>query len=284
MQDFTLHTHTIGFDGQNTPAEMIACARDVGLHAIGISNHFIVHPNVKRANFYRAAKIGGYPAIYSESFEEAIDKFAPHYAELSVLAADAGIKVYRGMEVDFFETPGWANGFSHACEILQPDYLIGAVHLIEYNQGLCNMHDIKAAPLRYRTEMVAEYWRKVVHAAESGLFAWMAHIDLPKKVDADDDVIMAHIHEHVISRIAKSGTAIEINNSRFDRGMVDPHPSRSIMEMVAQHNIPVVISDDAHQVAHVGRHFVRGEQFGRDCGVKNFLTLQKILDFRHKTI
>lgn len=284
MQDFTLHTHTLGFDGRNTPAEMIARAQDMGFSAIGISNHFIVHPKVKSSNCYQAAAARGYDAIYSTSFGEVYNKFSWHYAELEKLADESDIKVLRGMEVDFFDTPQWRDEFEVMYKFLQPDYVIGAVHLVEHNGSLYNMYDIKNALWPACRSILMEYWEKVAQASESGLFTWLAHLDLPKKCPLDDDDFWRPLHQNIISRIAKSGTPLEINTTPFDNGATEPYPSRSIMKMVAQRNIPVLISDDAHRAAQIGRHFDRAEQFARRMGIKNFMTLQKILDFRKKTL
>ena len=81
-QDFTLHTHTIGCDGKNTPAEMVARATEMGMQAIGISNHFIVHPKIRESNFYPHAVRGGYNQIYNSSFDEIMARFIPIYQEI----------------------------------------------------------------------------------------------------------------------------------------------------------------------------------------------------------
>ena len=49
MQKFSYHTHTniLGFDGKNTAEEMIKKAEEIGFEEIGISNHFIYHPNLQ---------------------------------------------------------------------------------------------------------------------------------------------------------------------------------------------------------------------------------------------
>ena len=76
-QDFTLHTHTLGCDGKNTPAEMVARAAEMGMSAIGISNHFIVHPRIKESNFYPYAVRGGYSHMYTSSLDEIMARFVP---------------------------------------------------------------------------------------------------------------------------------------------------------------------------------------------------------------
>ncbi len=284
MQDFTLHTHTIGFDGRNTPAQMINQARAAGMRAIGISNHFIVHPQIKDSDFYRAATARGYNTIYAASFDEVMARFIPHYAELEKLAASADIKVYRGMEVDFFQNPDWRNEFLRACDVLRPDYLIGSAHFVYYDGMLRNVHDIQHATPEIQDAMLRTYWENVAAAGESGLFTWLAHLDLPKKCGLGLGADWTPIHADVVARIGAAGVGVEINTAAMDTLGSEPYPSKSILELVARHNIPVLISDDAHRVEHIGRHFERAEQFARGAGVKNFITLQKILDFRHKTM
>ena len=41
MQKFSIHTHTVGYDGKNTVAEMILHTIKLKREAIGISNHII---------------------------------------------------------------------------------------------------------------------------------------------------------------------------------------------------------------------------------------------------
>lgn len=103
MQKFSLHTHTLGFDGQQTELEMLQQAEVLGWSHIGISNHFIVHPNIKKSPMYYYAEKGNYAAIYSESFDEAVSKFASHYQRIDEINQTSKIKILKGMEVDYFE-------------------------------------------------------------------------------------------------------------------------------------------------------------------------------------
>ena len=80
LQNFTLHTHTNEFDGKNTVAEMVNAAYEHGMKTIGISNHFIVHPNIKQTNFYPHAVIGGYDGMYNDNFDTVTKKFKKHFS------------------------------------------------------------------------------------------------------------------------------------------------------------------------------------------------------------
>lgn len=281
MQDFTLHTHSIGFDGKNTPAQMAARATEMGMTAIGISNHFIVHPDITRAPMYKYAVRGGYDGIYSDSFDKTIEKFRAHYDELNELAGRTNIRVLRGMEVDYFTHHAWRAGFERAVQILQPDYIIGTAHFVEYGGVLCNTHDAAHASPDVQNQMLKTYWANIRDAAASGLFTWMAHLDLYKKTGLGRDAVWCAAESAALDAIAASHTAIEINTSLYEHG-AEPYPSSRIVKMAVDRNIPILFSDDAHASNQIGRYFDRAECFATSCDVKNRLNLQKILDFRTK--
>ena len=83
MQNFSIHTHTIGFDGKNSVSQMLEAAQKAGLKRLGISNHFIVYPTIKDTKMYDAALQRGYQNIYSATFDEAYQ-----------IAKDCGIKQF----------------------------------------------------------------------------------------------------------------------------------------------------------------------------------------------
>ncbi|MBO7643002.1 MAG: hypothetical protein J6S74_02625 [Alphaproteobacteria bacterium] len=280
VQDFSLHTHTIGFDGRNTPVEMVSRAGELGLLHIGISNHFIVHPNITKSRFYPHAVRGGYGVIYSSSFDEAIRKFEPHYAELNKLSANSGIKIYRGMELDYFDYPDWERGVERMIKILCPDYIICASHFVEYDGELQNVHDMANADADARDKMIKSYWEKLARAAQTGVFNWMAHLDLPKKTGCGTEEKWVDVEQKAINEIAKSKTPIEINTSFYNRSDTEPYPSQRILKMAVSADIPVLLSDDAHYAEHIGRYFERGYEFAQSCGVTKFLTCDVAI---HKT-
>ena len=277
VQDYSLHTHTIGFDGVNTPRAMVARAKELGFKSFGISNHFIVHPEITKSDFYPHAVSGEYASIYSSSFDEAIAKFQPHYTELKRLSEDRSIKLYFGMEMDFFDTPDWFRGFERTLKVLQPDYIICASHFLYYDGMLRNVYDIEKTDEKSRNDMLKIYWNKMARAAETGFFNWVAHIDLPRKVGAGTEERWAEYERYAIDKMAASKTAIEINTSGYGRGLSEPYPSSRILKMVAAKNIPVLLSDDAHCVEHIGRHFDRAMEFAKACGITKFLTCGNIL-------
>lgn len=281
-QRFTLHTHTVGFDGEDTARDMISRACHLGFKTIGISNHFILHPEINQAKFYHYAKIGGYGAIYSASYDEAMGRFVPHYDELSAIIQPR-TQILRGLEVDFFYHPRWEREYLRAVDTLTPDYVIGACHIVEYDGRLYNIHDIKNANADVRDKLLDLYWQKVADAAASGLFTWLAHIDLPKKVGLGREQKWSDHEARAIESISANKTPVEINTRFFKPYCYEPYPSPRIMQMMGAKNIPVLLSDDAHRVSQIGGNFDIAQRMAHENGVNNFLTMQKILDFSNKT-
>ena len=224
---------------------------------------------------YPYAVRGGYSAIYSSSFDEAIEKFKRHYDELDAYQVRSDVHVLRGMEVDYFDSPAWRDGFARAVEILKPDYYIGAVHFIEQDGKLYNTHDIRNAELKYR--LLVDYWTKVGRAASSGLFDFMAHLDLPKKVGLARDDGWVGLERAVVRAIARSGTAVEINTGLYHTNCYEPYPSPRIMRALADKNVPVLLSDDAHAATEIGRHFEEAKHLATECGIRNFADIKTLL-------
>ncbi len=271
MQNYTLHTHTVGFDGRNAVMEMVNRARELGLKTIGISNHFIVHPHIKKSRAYNYAMRGGYSNMYSTSFQEVIQRFFNNYSVIECArSAKPDINVLFGMEVDFFDDSRWQNNFQKTMKILRPDYIIGAKHFVEHGGKILNVHDLKAADAETQEILLKKYWQGVARAAESGLFDWMAHLDLPKKVGLGREEKWAEYESRAVENVAASKTAVEINTSFYRPDYYEPYPSNRILKMVAKNNVPVLISDDAHRVADIARHFDEAEEIISKMNLQRF--------------
>jgi len=274
MQKFSLHTHTLGFDGKNTEEEMLSQAIALGWDKIGFSNHFMVHPNIKEAPMYQYAKSGGYENIYSSSFDEAIAKFEAHYQKIDELRETSSIKILKGMEVDYFADNTWNEGFKKAIKHLKPDYLIGSAHFIEKNGILYNSHDLKKASPLEQKQLLHRYWQNERATAESGLFNILAHLDLMKKVGLGQEQEWLEDEKKTVASIKKSGAIVELNTSYYSKGD-EPYPGLRIIEMLAKEKIPVIISDDAHNSSQLGNHFKEAQELISLYGLKTAQSNEK---------
>ena len=270
-QLYTLHTHTIGFDGRNSVQEMVDTARTNGFKTIGISNHFIVHPTIKQSPMYPYSVRGGYSNIYSSDFDEVMARFVPHYQELENLrTTNSDIQILRGMEVDFFPNMHWQKNFEKCLNILRPDYIIGSCHFIEYNNSLLNSHDWQRADADTQDILLKNYWNNVANAARSGLFTWMAHLDLPKKVNMGRENKWQDYENYAVESIATYCGATEINTGLYRPDCYEPYPSTRILQMIKNNNVAVLVSDDAHAVNQIGRHFDDAEKLIHDFNLQKF--------------
>ena len=171
------------------------------------------------------------------------------------------------MEVDCFAAPEWREGFVKALNILKTDYLIGSAHFIEYKNTLYNSHDVKNATTIEQNMLLHRYWQNERAAAESGLFNFMAHLDLMKKVGLGQGKEWIEEKQKTVATLKRVGVKVEQNTSAFKFGDA-PYPSRRIMKMLSAVHVPVLLSDDAHAAAQLGGHFARAEEVARDCGLK----------------
>lgn len=279
MQNFSLHTHTKGFDGQDDVEQMVESALKAGLKTLGISNHFIVWPDIRQTKMYAYSVKGGYSGIYSATFDEAIEKFKSNYDKIDQANAKTDITLLKGMEVDFFDTPRWRAGFEKAVDILKPDYIIGSAHFIHTERGLWNCHDMKRASASEQEQGLHTYWQNVRQAAASGYFDFMAHLDLMKKAGLGKDEKWIAQEEKTATCLSDFNVYAEMNTSCYGWAQ-EAYPSFRIMQMLSKYGVSMLISDDAHKAQDIARNFARAEQ---DAAVNHVKLLSRpVFKSRHK--
>ena len=258
--DYTLHTHTVGFDGRNSAEDMVrvACAR--GFKTIGFSNHFIVHPDISKSPMYKYALRGGYANIYSNDAEYSIHRFAEHFAAVRALRRKyPDMNILCGMEMDWFQYPEWGQTMGNAVARLRPDYIIGAMHFIDRGMdGVLNVHDIKNAPAVESRRLLREYYQNLMRLAEFDWrgcgfrFNWVAHFNLPRKVGLH----FPEMEAGALGAIARNGVPIELNTALIkNKNYVAPGKYDETLKQITEYKIPTLLSDDAHDVTRIGADF-----------------------------
>ena len=259
MHDFSLHTHTSALDGCHSVAEMVVQAKRIGFKALGISEHFIVYPNISQSLMYQAAKypknpkIEPYHRIYSDSFEQAVSKIKPVYEQIDAFRQIDSFPVYKGLEVDFFDYAGWDACFEQVLDILKPDYVIGSCHFSVRGDKILNMHDITKLTETEQEEIVVDYWTRMQNAVKSGYFDFMAHPDLYKRHGIGVEDRFLDLEAQTMSEMAKSDIAVEINTASLNKKEYKISDFIRLLNLIAQFNVPALINDDAHHICQVGR-------------------------------
>lgn len=259
MQNFTYHTHNseLNFDGRNTAEEMIAAAEAKGFAEIGVSNHLICHKNLQIVN--------GRQPMFFQDFKTAEECYKKHIAILRAAAERHKIKVRIGFETDFFPSVYWRDNFEKMLKNLDVDYLIGSTHFIRGadEKFLCNLYHIKYFPDLARdenfNEYLRQYWLNIAAAAESGYFDFIAHIDYCAIFNLCTTPEWDEYKWLVIEALAKHRQPYEINTSGYNR-INTQHPAGWMIAELNKRDVPVLISDDAHDTGALGQHFERAEK------------------------
>lgn len=271
--DYTLHTHTVGFDGRNFAEDMVRVAYARGFKTIGFSNHFIVHPDISKSPMYKYALRGGYANIYSNDAEYSIHRFAEHFAAVRALRRKyPDMNILCGMEMDWFQYPEWGQTMGNAVARLRPDYIIGAMHFIDRGMdGVLNVHDIKNAPAVESRRLLREYYQNLMRLAEFDWrgcgfrFNWMAHFNLPRKVGLH----FPEMEAGALDAIARNGVPIELNTALIkNKNYVVPGKDDETLKQITEYKIPTLLSDDAHDVARIGADFDTVASTASAMGVK----------------
>lgn len=233
------HNHTSLSDGIATAAVMAKAGKAAGLREMGISDHCAIPP-------------GEEPPEWSISLAS-VGEYVEMLQKLKQEMDDENFTLRIGLEVDFF--------FENTPDLVRDlrkyplDYLIGAVH---YSGSFPIDHEAyewEELTPEQRDEVCEIYWKKMEGAAASGLFDFIAHPDLPKKFAMIDSGKYLPHAVRFLEAARKSGTPIEINTAGWFKPCAEQYPSFDIIQEAAKRHIPVFISADAHDPAHVTRNF-----------------------------
>ncbi|MBR6058104.1 MAG: histidinol-phosphatase [Victivallales bacterium] len=250
------HNHCNWSDGANDMRDMYRAAREAGFHEFGLSDHYVKAP-------FGDNEITSY-SIDKTKLAEYVEACLACKKEFET----DSFTIRLGMEVDFFPE----NAQDVAKELLQYpfDYLIGSVHFsnefpIDHTAACW-----EALPPGGIDEIWHDYWTKIRLAAESGLYSFIGHLDLPKKFnfypsyDYTDEALAA------LKAIKTANIVMEINTAGWAKPCKSAYPSRNILKTAHELGIPMIISSDAHDTRHLKRFFPEAEQCLQDAGYSVF--------------
>lgn len=274
MQNFTLHTHNneLRFDGRASAVEMIAAAEAKGFKTIGVTNHLLMHRNIGHFS-------GAEPMFFSD-FNKAEYAYKKHIEILQGLKDKFKINIKIGFETDFFQDKAWRNFFEKMLPTLEVDYLIGASHFLkseDEEEFLCNIYHLKRLEKMPDEEDLKRYvinhFKNIAAAIRSGYFKFIAHFDYCTIFGLGEGEEYDPYKFEIIEALKETGTAFEINTSGYDR-IGRPHPAPYLIKELAKGGgvVPVVLSDDSHEPAHLGRHFDEAEKLLCKFGYTNRLS------------
>lgn len=265
-QNFSYHTHTnangirgfdvcdqpeAGYDGVNSIREMIRAAKALGWSHLGISNHFIVHPEIR-------------PHLcFFNDFKKAETVFKSTVEAIRTVADQENFPVLAGFEVDYFRDPVWEKWFERFAPTLGADYLIGSTHVWGKDETGPLFFDQRNNARAYPVEVVRAnmglYFERQKAMIRSGYFDFLAHMDVQRRYGVEDGTLFRDEKMAVIEEIKKAHLPVEINTSGLGTKFTEPHPSIWILRELQKAKIPVVLSDDTHYACSLGAGFKEAE-------------------------
>jgi histidinol-phosphatase (PHP family) len=240
-----LHNHTVLCNhAEGTTDEYIQRAIELGIDVYGFSEHA---PMKNFEDGYRLT------IDKKEFYENSINELKEKYSK--------DIKILLGYEVDFIE------GDYLLDEIINSnvDYLIGSVHYLG-DWGFDNPEYIGA----YKNKDIDKIWEEYFHAinlmAKSGKFDTVGHMDLIKVFNFLPKKDVKAFAKDALESIKKSGMAVEINAAGIRKPVKEQYPSKSILELVYELDIPITFSSDAHSVEQVGFEYENMKNLAKEIG------------------
>jgi histidinol-phosphatase (PHP family) len=261
MRYTNLHTHTEFCDGKGDVESFCLAAYKKGFAALGFSAHA---PIAKKTGIISDWHL---PENRLEEYIDAV--------KTAQRSWEGKLPVYLGLEVDYIK--GLMGPGDRDLQELGLDYLIGSVHyVISPRSGepfaVDSSGEEFAADMERRLDgdgeaLVELYWDALEDMIRTGGFDILGHMDLIKKNNPnhewfpmESDGYRRRIRQAAV-QAGRSGVVAEVNTGGLIRGKTrDLYPSQELLLLLQAEGVPVTISSDAHEPAHLGGHYETARQ------------------------
>jgi histidinol-phosphatase (PHP family) len=246
-----LHNHTYLCNHANGEIEdYVKKAIELGIDVYGFSEHA---PMKNFEDGYRLT------IDKKEFYENSILNLKEKYKN--------DIEILLGYEVDFIE------GDFLLDEIIKADvdYLIGSVHYIG-KWGFDNPEFISEYKNRDIDQIWQEYFDAIEFMAKSGKFDIVGHLDLINVFKYLPNKDVKIIAKKALKAIKQSNMVMELNSSGFRKPIAEQYPSRDLIELAFELDIPITFSSDAHEIEHIGFEYIKNTTLAKEIGYKKCTT------------
>lgn len=264
------HTHSTFCDGKNTPEEMITEAIKKNFDIIGFSSH----------SMYPFAETWHIAPRDHEPYVKEIARFKKEYKNK--------IEILTGFEADFI--PSLCMPTHERFAEFSPDFLIGSVHFIVNEKGFVTV-DESAEGVKNGIEKLfngngkrftQEYFYLEREMLKHGDFEILGHCDLVKLrnqtlhfFNEEDSWYKSEI-KALVKEIKKHDVIVEVNTGAIARKNLDDiYPSKPILQLLHDANIPVTINSDAHTTAGLDAAFDFAKKKIREAGFTETVIIKK---------
>ena len=190
-------------------------------------------------------------------------KQLPDYVDMVMAVRDeymGRVDVCLGLESDYL--PGMETWLDELHSRYDFSFILGSVHP--------QTDEYRAMYLDGSNRLAYEksYFENLANAAECGLFDCLSHPDIVKIVHPQQYKVDDHLDtiRRSLDRIARAGTAMELNTSGVNKPYREMNPGAKILAEMALRKIPVVLGSDAHDAHRVGADFDKALQMLQNAG------------------
>jgi len=246
-----LHNHTTRCNhAEGTVDEYIQRAIELGIDIYGFSEHA--------------------PMDFDENYRLPFTDIDAYFSDILTAKENYKneIKILLGYEVDWL--PGHMDERILKADV---DYLIGSVHFID-KWSFDNPEFIGGWKEKDIDEIWQAYFEATEAMAKSGKFDIVGHLDLIKVfkyMPKQDTRILAR---NALQAIKKSNMVLELNAAGLRKPIGEIYPSRSLLEVAYELDIPITFSSDAHAVEQVGFAYEQTTKMAKEVGYTKAVTFQ----------
>jgi len=247
-----LHNHTLLCNhATGTMQEYVEYAINKHIDIFGFSDHAPMDFDTK----YRMSM------AQTKEYEDEIQRLQKKYANQ--------IKILKAYEVDYIS--GYIKESIVKSDI---DYLIGSVHFID-KWGFDNPEFIGEYKNRDIDKIYQEYFEAIESMAKSRLFNIVGHIDLIKVFNHHPKGDIKKIALNAIKEIKKAGMAVEINSAGYRKPVKEQYPSKQILELCFEYDIPICFGSDAHKIEDISYKSDKTKEMAKHIGYSNEVYFEK---------
>jgi len=175
------------------------------------------------------------------------------------------IDIVLGYEVDYLK------GDYILPEVINSkvDYLIGSIHFLNQNGnnwGFDNPEFIGEYKNKNIDKIWEDYFEAITSMAKYGKFDIVGHLDLIKVFKFLPKKDIKIIAKEALLQIKKSDMVVEINAAGYRKPIKEQYPSKELLELCYELNIPITFSSDAHSIDQVGLNYDKATKLAREIG------------------
>lgn len=203
-----------------------------------------------------------------------IHDFTQAIQEAKVRWKKRGVTLRLGLEADYFI--GGERELEDLLALGDWDYVIGSVHFID-GWGFDNPDTKEYFENHELHTLYHTFFKTVEKAVRSGLFDMVAHLDNIKVFNYRlDENIQLPYYEKIARALVETNTATEINAGLYYRYPVrEMCPSPLYLHVLAQHQVPISLSSDAHYPNDLGNYIKENVETLRNHGISHVATFEK---------